>query len=48
MRVVSLTEAFRDAIRAGQHPFLPHDGHWTPQGHAIAARAVLASELSRF
>lgn len=43
MPIVDLTAPMRAARGAGQGRFyFPEDGHWTPEGHAFAARTVAA------
>src|SRR5664280_1733037 len=38
--VVDLLPAFRDAARADERLFLPTGIHWSPAGHALAARVL--------
>jgi hypothetical protein len=47
-RVVSMLAAFERDAEAGKRLNYPGDGHWTPEGHATVARALLASELMAF
>lgn len=42
---LDLTAAFAEAIRGGDVVYFPHDAHWTPAGHALAARTLLATGL---
>jgi hypothetical protein len=38
---------FEDYVAHAQRFEYPHDGHWNETGHAVAAKAVLASKLVR-
>jgi len=41
IRVLDLTEPLRAGYRGlGEKPYYPFDGHWTAQGHAIAATEI--------
>lgn len=37
---LDLTPACRQAVQAGERLNWPMDGHWTPRGHALAAKAL--------
>ncbi len=37
---LDLTDALRHAARAGTHPYLLDDSHWSAAGHRIAAEAI--------
>ncbi len=39
-RFVDLTDAFAAASARGEQLFIPGDGHWSAQGHALAAREL--------
>ena len=41
--LVDLTAPFREHIARGDALIYPHDEHWSPAGHAVAAEALLAS-----
>ncbi len=41
--LVDLAPAFNEAAQAGQAVIYPHDAHWTPTGHALAADVLLSS-----
>ncbi len=38
--MISLTQPLREAVGAGVQAYYTYDQHWTPAGHATAARAV--------
>ena len=40
---ISLTHAMREAVLAGEQVYFTYDQHWSPAGHAAAARQVHAS-----
>ncbi len=42
---IDLTSAFVEARGRGEEVYFPHDGHWTPAGHALAARTLQATGL---
>ncbi len=42
---IDLTPAFAEALQRGDVVVFPHDQHWTPSGHALAARTLLATGL---
>lgn len=45
--VVDLAPAFRAEARRGRRLVYPHDEHWTPEGHRLAAELLLASPILR-
>jgi hypothetical protein len=42
-----LSPSFLATAREGPHLHFPHDGHWTPAGHALAARTAARFLLDR-
>ncbi|MCC6174689.1 MAG: SGNH/GDSL hydrolase family protein [Chloroflexi bacterium] len=40
LRILDLLPAIRAATAAGAHLYYPADGHWTTEGHALAAREI--------
>ena len=43
--LVDLTEPFRQQAQRGRVVVYPHDEHWTPEGHRLAADVLLRSPL---
>jgi hypothetical protein len=43
--LIDLTEAFHAQAQRGRVVVFPHDEHWTPEGHRVAAEVLLRSPL---
>jgi lysophospholipase L1-like esterase len=43
--LIDLTDAFAAQARRGRVLIFPHDDHWTPAGHALAAQTLLESPV---